>query len=92
MQAVTNQQAKVNIAANLLRLRGSKSYSQLARECSTDDETVYPATIERIEKARNMPGVGLLSRIAEALGVTVDTMLAEPRASDRKKILQKIAG
>ncbi len=92
MQAVTDEQAKLHIAANLMRLRGEKSYSQLARECSTEDETVYPATIERIEKMKHMPGVGLLSRIAEVLGVTVDTMLSAPNSRDRKKILEKIAG
>ena len=89
---MTDEQAKFNIAANLLRLRGSRSYSQLARECSTDDEKIYPATIERIEKTKHMPGVGLLSRIAEVLGVSVDDMLAEPSARDRKRILEKIAG
>lgn len=89
---MTDQQAKLNIAANLLRLREGKSYSQLAREVSTDDEKIYPATIERIEKMRHMPGVGLLSRIAEALGVSVDTMLSAPSKSGRKKIMEKIAG
>lgn len=92
MQSVSDDEAKLNIAANLLRLRGAKSYSQLAREVSTQEERIYPATIERIEKMRHMPGVGLLSRIAEALGVSVDTMLSEPSKSGRKKILEKIAG
>ena len=89
---MTDEQAKFNIAANLLRLRGIKSYSQIARECSTDDHTVYPGQIEKIEKAKHMPGVGLLSRIAEVLGVSVDDMLVEPSKSDRRKILEKIAG
>lgn len=89
---MTDEQAKLYIAANLLRLRGPKSYSQLAREVSTEEEPVYPATIERIEKMKHMPGVGLLSRIAEALGVTVDTMLSPPPFRDRKKILEKVAG
>jgi transcriptional regulator with XRE-family HTH domain len=92
MQAVTDEQAKFHIASNLLRLRGDKSYSQIARECSTDEHTVYPAQIEKIEKAKHMPGVGLLSRIAEVLGVSVDAMLAPPSRGDRKKILEKIAG
>jgi len=38
----------------------------------------YPASIERIENEKHMPGVGLLSRIAEALGVGVDDLLKAP--------------
>ena len=51
-----------------------KSMSQLARAINT-----YPATIERIENEKNMPGVGLLTRIAEALGVKIDDLLLDPK-------------
>lgn len=91
MQAVTDEQAKLNIAANLRRLRGDKSYSQIARECSTDDHMVYPSQIEKIEKAKHMPGVGLLSRIAEVLGVSVDAMLYPPSVFAVGKKRHKIA-
>ncbi len=88
---LSNNDALANIAANLTRLRNGKSFSQLARECSTEDETAYPATIERIEKGRNMPGAGLLSRLAEALGVTADDLLSEPPNPPKRK-LAKLAG
>jgi transcriptional regulator with XRE-family HTH domain len=74
-QVMSDQQALEVIAENLRRFRGARSYSEIARACTTQDETAYPATIERIEKRKNMPGAGLLCRLAEALGVTVDDML-----------------
>lgn len=87
MQPVlSDTDALQNISANLARLRNGKSFSQLARECSTRTETAYPATIERIEKCRNMPGAGLLSRLAEALGVSVDEMLSDPPKKTPRKI------
>lgn len=86
MQVLSDIDALANIAANLSRLRNGKSYSQLARECSTEEETAYPATIERIEKGRNMPGAGLLSRLAEVLGVSTDDMLADPPKRNPRKI------
>lgn len=88
---LSDQQTLANIAANLTRLMDGKSYSQLARDCSTPTERAYPATIERICKGRHMPGAGLLARIAEALGVTTDDLLDSP-PSPRQKKMQKLAG
>ncbi len=81
---ISDEKALENIAANIQRFRGQKSYSQLARECSTKDWTAYPATIEHVEKCMIMPGAGLLARIAAALGVTADVLLADPRKQKRK--------
>jgi transcriptional regulator with XRE-family HTH domain len=77
MQVVTDEEALKNISRNMARLRGENSYSQLARDVGT-----YPGNISKIEKGEHMPGAALLSRIAEALGVTVDTLLRN--GSDKK--------
>lgn len=72
---MTDKQALKRIAKNAKRYRLAKGLSmgQLAR--MIDD---YPATIKRIEDEQNMPGIGLLTRIAEALDVTVNDLLADP--------------
>jgi transcriptional regulator with XRE-family HTH domain len=80
MSTVTDEQALRTIADNLRRLRGEMSYSEIARRCST-----YPAVISRIEKQVHMPGAGLLSRIADALGCSTEDLLSTPLASSRKK-------
>jgi hypothetical protein len=89
MQVLSDQQALANIAANVTALIGDRSYSEVARECSTPTERAYPATIERICKGKHMPGAGLLARLAESLGVSVDDLLW---AQAPKKKFQKIAG
>lgn len=70
--AVTDQQALERISENLKRLRGELSLGEVARGSGT-----YPANIQRIERAENMPGVGLLTRIARYFRVSVDFMLAQ---------------
>jgi transcriptional regulator with XRE-family HTH domain len=77
MQVVSDEDALKNIARNMARLRGEKSYSDIARQVGT-----FPANISKIEKGEHMPGAALLSRIAEALGVTVDHLLRN--GTDRK--------
>ena len=71
---MTDQEARDNIARNVLLLRGQRSQKWLADSVGT-----YPANIARIEGAQSMPGAGLLSRIADALGVGVDALLAPGR-------------
>lgn len=72
---MTDKQALRRIAHNVKKLRTERGLSmgQLAR--LIDD---YSPTIKRIEDEQNMPGVGLLTRIAEALGVTVNDLLEAP--------------
>lgn len=76
MQPVSDKQALTHIAANLKRLRIAKglSMAKLAKEIGD-----YPTSIKRIEDAESMPGVGLLTRICEALGVTANDMLTSPK-------------
>jgi transcriptional regulator with XRE-family HTH domain len=78
MQTVDDQEALSRIAKNLRRYRGDRSLADVARGAKT-----FPAAIKRIEDEENMPGAGLLTRIAEALSVGVSDLLAEPRKNSR---------
>jgi transcriptional regulator with XRE-family HTH domain len=72
---VTDKQALHRIAVNLRRLRESKGLSMNALARAIDD---YPATISRVEDEQHTPGIGVITRIADALGVTVNDLLEEP--------------
>lgn len=75
---ISDELALKNIAANVRRLRGDRSYGEIARACCTEKWKAYPATIQQIESGRFMPGSGLLARVAEALGVTPNDLLIDP--------------
>lgn len=83
---MTDKEALRRLAANLRTKRQAAglSMSALARQIGD-----YPATIKRIEDEVSQPGVGLLTRIAEALSVTVNDLLDDTRrpADRREKIL-----
>lgn len=73
---MTDAQTLKVLGSNIRRLREVRgwSLSELARQI--DD---YPACVKRIEDGRSMPGLGLSTRIAEALDVTIDEILtAQP--------------
>ena len=67
---MTDDDALRNIAANVCGLRGDRSRSWLAREVGS-----FPINITRIESGEHMPGAGLLSRLADALGVSEHYLL-----------------
>lgn len=79
-----DQEVLRNIAGNVLRLRTEEGLSMRALAEKAGD---YAPTIKRIEDEENMPGAGLLARIAEALGVTANDLLAKPATQGRKKNL-----
>lgn len=76
---MSDEQALKHIARNVVRLRGQRSQYWLAKQCGT-----YPANIARIENEENMPGAGLLSRIAEALEVSLDTLVSRDFKNSKK--------
>lgn len=76
---MSDNEAKKRIATNLRRLRGELSYSEIARRAGT-----YPMAIQRIEKGDSMPGVGLLSRIAEALNCSIEEFLKLPSGKSKQ--------
>lgn len=73
-----------NIGENVRRLRGELSYSEVARRCSTKAWTCYPAHIEKLEKGQHQPGVLLLFRVAEVLGVDLNQIIAAPKRTRKK--------
>jgi transcriptional regulator with XRE-family HTH domain len=76
MISMDDNETKDRIAANLHRLRGELSYSEIARRVGT-----YPMAIQRIERGDSMPGVGLLTRIADALGCGLNDFVAKTAES-----------
>jgi transcriptional regulator with XRE-family HTH domain len=68
---LTDAEARQNIAANVRRLRGDRSLSWLAKEIGTS-----PIQISRIEAGINLPGAGILARLAETLAVSTDDLLS----------------
>jgi transcriptional regulator with XRE-family HTH domain len=75
---VSDDEARDNIAANVARLRGDRSKYWLAKQAGT-----HTINITRIENGDHAPGPGLLTRLAEALGVSVDTLLRKPNRTRR---------
>lgn len=76
MQDVTDIEATEVVAINLRRLRGEMSYSELGRLAHTS-----AGAIRDIEIGERMPGIGLLTRIADALKKPVSEFLKKPRRS-----------
>lgn len=77
---MSDKQALRRIAANIRRIRGDLGLSMAALARKIDD---YPTSIKRIEDEESMPGVGLLTRISDALGVTVNDLLADSQKMSR---------
>jgi transcriptional regulator with XRE-family HTH domain len=73
---ISNQKAMENVAENFRNhLDGSgMSLREVARK--TGDP---PMTLSNILNGKNLPGVALLARIAEAFGVTIDSFLEDPK-------------
>lgn len=71
---MTDDEATAVVAANLKRLRGDMSYSELGRLAHTS-----AGAIRDIEIGERMPGIGLLTRIAEALKKPLSEFLKKPR-------------
>ena len=67
---MSDEEATILISHNLRRLRKDLSLAEVARRANT-----YPTTIKQIEDGERMPGVGLLTRIAEAFEVEISEFL-----------------
>lgn len=73
MPSVTDDETKERISANLRHHRGALSLAEVARRAES-----FPTTIKEIEDGVRMPGVGLLTRIAAAFGLSVEDFLKKP--------------
>ena len=79
MQMITDKEVSQAISRNVARLRGARSKYWLAKQAQTT--TIH---VSRIERGLRVPGPGMLSRLAQALGVTVDTLLEAPKKKVQK--------
>lgn len=69
------------ISHNVSRLLAEREWTQAQLAAETEETEM---NISRVVRGRNMPGAGLLSRIAEAFGVAVDDLL-KPTSRFSKK-------
>lgn len=77
MQTVSDDEARKIVAANLRRLRGDRSLSEVGRMAETS-----AGAIRDIEHGTRMPGIGLLTRLADAFGVGLEEFLKRPRKAN----------
>jgi transcriptional regulator with XRE-family HTH domain len=80
---IDNDTAKRNISANVKAMLEEREMSQASLARATGD---LEMTISYLVRGVQCPSAALLARVAEALGVTADALLAKPttRARSRK--------
>lgn len=76
MKTVDDETTKAVLAENLQGLLSALGWSQqdLADACGEDK-----MTISRILRGKHMPGLGVVTRISSAVGVSVDDLLKIPK-------------
>jgi len=76
MQKMTPKRAKLNIAENLQRILSARGMNtlELVRLTKEPQNTIYA-----IVRGESEPRAAVLASIAEALGVTVDEILQNPK-------------
>ena len=72
---ISDQTAKGNLASNVNRLLAQRNLTQVQLAEMTGQQQ---SLISRIANSHNMPGGTVLARIAEALDVSIDRLLAAP--------------
>ncbi len=72
---IDDKTAKANLAANVRRLLKARGLTQTRLAEMIDKPQ---SLVSRITDGRNMPGGTTLARIAEALDVSIDRLLAAP--------------
>jgi len=77
---MNDEETKVAIAHNINRILERQGHSRywLAKETGE-----YEGTIANVCHGRNVCGAGILTRIARALGVTIDHLVKKPRKVSR---------
>lgn len=71
----TNDQARQNLATNLQRILAERGWSQRHLAAVTGEPFM---TINQIVRGKNLPKVGSVARIAEALAVSIDRLVGPP--------------
>ena len=72
---ISSDDAKRNLSANIKRLLADRGWSQ-TELCQRTEQA--HATISRTINGLNVPSAVVLARIAEALDVSIDRLLAPP--------------
>lgn len=80
---VDDNEARKNIAANLAHLLVERRMSQCELAAATGDSTM---AVSYYVRAKRLPGAAALSRLAEALGVTMESLLAAPPKKSKKRV------
>ena len=73
---ITDTDAKANISANVRRLLDAKGMNQAKLATLTEESN---ARISLLINGKHLPSSAFLARLAEALGVSTDTLLARPK-------------
>lgn len=76
---MSDNETKLVLGTNLKKYRGDMSFAELGRRCGT-----CATAIKEIEEGKRMPGVGLLTRIADALDIAVDSLLRHNSQKSRR--------
>jgi transcriptional regulator with XRE-family HTH domain len=84
----TDDEAKRNIAENVNRLMAARDLSQADLSRASGESEMRVSLLRRGLK---MPTAGFLARIAEALGVSVDTLLSPPTKTPNSRKSRKTA-
>ena len=79
---ITNDEAKDRIGANVSRYMGERKMSQATLSRVTEENEM---TISRVVRGKHVPNSALLHRLAEALQVTTDQLLAPVEVRPAKK-------
>lgn len=79
---ITNDEAKERIGANVTRFMGDRNMSQATLSRVTEESEM---TISRVVRGKHVPNSALLHRLAEALQVTTDDLLAPVVEVPRKR-------
>lgn len=80
---IDDNRGKQNIAANLARLLSERGMSQRQLAVATGDS---PMRISLYVNGKTQPVAAALSRIAEALGVSMESLLSDPPKKSRNRV------
>jgi transcriptional regulator with XRE-family HTH domain len=78
---ITDLDAKNRIAENVARLLAERGMSQQKLADETGENKMM---ISRVVNKKHVPGIGLISRIAEAFGISIEELLADSSRLQRK--------
>jgi transcriptional regulator with XRE-family HTH domain len=85
----SDETVRENLAANLGRIIEERGLTQTALAQKTGETQV---TISRILRGLHMPGAGILTRLAEALDVSIDRLVGTPPRPPIPAVTGKFSG